>query len=132
MKRALLFLGLPLLLVAAGCTKVGAPEVVPDYQSYNQQAAQVHLTQSVQGMKQGEAVTIASGKTALDALKQSYQVETQTFSGVGDFVNSISGVKPDTKHFWAFYVNGTSSTVGAGTYTVKEGDKLEWKLDEIK
>ena len=73
------------------------------------------------------------GKTALDLLKVLYpgQVQTKVYSGVGEFVESISGVTPDSKHFWEFFVNGKSSNVGASSYVTKTGDVLEWKLSEI-
>lgn len=71
------------------------------------------------------------GKTALELLKSSHKIETQSFSGVGEFVKSIDGVTPDKDHFWAFYVNGKTSTVGASSYTSKSSDKIEWKLDKI-
>lgn len=71
------------------------------------------------------------GKTALELLKAGHKVETQNYSGVGEFVKAIDGVTPDKDHFWAFYVNGKTSTVGAGGYTSKSSDKIEWKLDKI-
>ena len=72
------------------------------------------------------------GKTALQGLKDLYTVQTKEYLGIGEFVESISGIKPDSKHFWAFYVNGQQSQVGASSYQMKSGDKIEWKLEEIK
>ncbi len=71
------------------------------------------------------------GKNALTILKSKYTVGTQEFSGIGEFVTSINGVTPDSKHFWAFYVNGKSSNIGASQYITKSTDKLEWKLETI-
>ena len=71
-------------------------------------------------------------KTALDLLKMGHKVETKEFSGIGEFVESINGTKADKKHFWEFIVNGKSSNVGAGSYKPVNGDKIEWKLTEIK
>lgn len=73
-----------------------------------------------------------AGKNALSLLKEKYKVETKTYKGLGELVVSIDGVKPDSKHFWAFYVNGKQSQTGAGAYTTKAGDKIAWKLEEIK
>jgi hypothetical protein len=72
------------------------------------------------------------GKTALQGLKDKYTVRTKEYSGLGEFVESISGISPDSKHFWAFYVNGSLSNVGPSFYNMKKSDKIEWKLEEIK
>ena len=72
-----------------------------------------------------------SGQTALDLLKFKHKVVINTYSGIGEFVVSIDGMKPDSKHFWEFFVNGKSSNVGASSYVLKEGDKIEWKLSAI-
>jgi hypothetical protein len=68
------------------------------------------------------------GRTAMDILKANYNVQTQSFGDMGDF----DGVEPDNKHFWALYVNGSVSQVGADQYVTKSSDILEWKLEEIK
>jgi hypothetical protein len=72
------------------------------------------------------------GKTAMELLKASHVVETQNFGGVGEFVNSIDGVTPDTSHFWSFYINGQQSQIGADTYITKSSEIIEWVLEEIK
>jgi len=68
------------------------------------------------------------GKTAMELLKASHQVEATPFD-FGDMVTSIDGVKPDSSQFWAFYVNGQASMVGADAYQTKNGDQITWKLD---
>lgn len=72
------------------------------------------------------------GKTALELLKDSHEIKTETYEGFGELVTSIDGVSADSKHFWAFYVNGKESQVGASTYKAKSTDKITWKLEEIK
>jgi hypothetical protein len=72
------------------------------------------------------------GKNALDLLKATHKVEVKVYSGIGEFVDGIDGLKSDTKHFWSFYVNGKQSTVGAGSYTTKTTDTIEWKFEQIK
>lgn len=72
------------------------------------------------------------GVDAMTLLKQNYSVETEDFgSGLGEFVKIIEGVVPANDEFWAFYVNGESSNVGASSYVSKEGDVIEWKIDKI-
>lgn len=74
------------------------------------------------------AVTVqgVAGQTALATLKASHKVETKTYTGLGEYVVSIDGVAGDATHYWSFNVNGKSSDVGAGSYTAKAGDSLEF------
>jgi len=74
-----------------------------------------------------------NGKTALELLKDNYTVETQEFSGVGEFVLSIDDIEAeDGQNFWAFYIDGEMAMEGASTYETKDGEKIEWRLDEIQ
>lgn len=74
-------------------------------------------------------ISIEEGKTALDALKKSADIESKG-EGENAFVVEINGIKPDEKkkEFWAFFVNGKEASVGAGSYKLKYGDQIEWKL----
>lgn len=69
-----------------------------------------------------------SGVDALTLLKQSATIE-QNSSGL---VTSINGRKAnDSSHeFWAFYVNGQEAQVGPSSYTTKDSDKIEWKIEK--
>lgn len=72
------------------------------------------------------------GQSALDLLKASHTVESTTYD-FGDFVTSIDGQASDgTTNFWAFYVNGEQSQVGASDYQTKNGDVIEWRLETIQ
>lgn len=71
------------------------------------------------------------GRNALDLLKETHNVETQEFSGIGEFVNSIDGIEPDSSHFWGFYINDQQAQVGASQYETSSGDVIEWKLEKI-
>lgn len=72
------------------------------------------------------------GRTALDLLKEKYNVSTESFGGAGEFVKSIDGMEPDANHFWAFYVNGQAAQVGAGSFITSSVDEIEWKLERIQ
>jgi hypothetical protein len=74
---------------------------------------------------------IIPGKNALDLTKKLATVITKG-EGVNAYVTIINGreVKSANKEFWAFYVNGKQSTVGAGGYQLKNGDKIEWKIEK--
>ncbi|OGE84637.1 MAG: hypothetical protein A3J48_03580 [Candidatus Doudnabacteria bacterium RIFCSPHIGHO2_02_FULL_46_11] len=74
----------------------------------------------------------AQGQTALALLRQGHQVTTKEFTGLGEFVTAIDGVEAGSSHFWAFYVNDQMAQVGADQYVTREGDRVVWKLEEIK
>lgn len=71
-----------------------------------------------------------AGRTALELLEEEAEVEMQ---GEGEmaFVTSIDGVAAGENQFWAFYVNGESAPVGAGSYVTEEGDRIAWRLESF-
>jgi len=91
--------------------------------------ATIIATQQI-GKDKPVTINIVSGKTALDLLQQTAKVQT-TGQGTNAFVTQINNVKTDSskKQYWAFYVNGKLSAVGAGSYKLNSGDKIEWKLE---
>jgi hypothetical protein len=76
-----------------------------------------------------QEVAIEEGKTALDLTKSVAKVKTKG-EGQDAFVTSINGKAADSakKEFWEFLVNGKSAEVGAGSYKLKDGDKIEWRI----
>lgn len=138
-----------IFLLAAGCNKV-QPQATnqPVSQSANQQVAQptttnpssdevktttITVTQIVEGSNLNKlSNVIPAGEFATDLLKRDHQIETKNYPGIGEMVLSIDGIKPDSSHFWAFYVNGKSSDVGASSYKPQNGDKIEWKLVKVQ
>ena len=70
------------------------------------------------------------GKNAFELLQETANIEFKKYD-FGVFVESIDGVKPDTKHFWKLYVNGKEAQVGADSIATKNGDTIEWKLEQI-
>lgn len=74
---------------------------------------------------QENKITVASGTSALEALKLIAEVETDYGGG---FVSSINGIKsayPDKRCDWFFYVNGFLAKEGAGSYIVVNGDLIQ-------
>jgi len=78
-----------------------------------------------------KASLIIEGTTALDYIKNQTQVKTKG-EGVNAYIVEISGRKADEskREYWAFYVNGKMAEVGAGSYELKDGDKIEWKIEK--
>jgi len=71
------------------------------------------------------------GKTALELLEQNAKIKTNG-TGTNAFITSINGVTANSSNqYWAFYINGESSTVGAGSYTTKSTDTISWKLESF-
>ncbi|OGK28208.1 hypothetical protein A3C28_03385 [Candidatus Roizmanbacteria bacterium RIFCSPHIGHO2_02_FULL_39_9] len=73
---------------------------------------------------------IGEGKTALDLLQQTSKVKTKG-EKENAYVIEIDGKKADDakKEFWSLYINGTIAPVGAGSYVLKNGDSIEWKIE---
>lgn len=74
---------------------------------------------------------VVVGKTALDLMKEKANVKTKG-EGLNAYVVEINGTatQDSKKEYWAFYVNGKPATVGAGSYKLKDGDKIEWKIEK--
>ena len=143
-RNKILFVAVAVFLLAAGCNKT---EPVRDAgtndanleQAVKQPAKSAPQTPVPVKEKTVEAKPVENvikydgqeGKNALELLKVGNKVETKSFGSAGEFVESINGIKPDTQHFWKFFINGKSASVGAGNYVTKSSDVLEWKLDKI-
>lgn len=133
----LLLIGLSLAFLAAGCNQqilVTKQPATQEKSSSGPASVAVTATLTVAGVGNLETISLpaSEGKTVLDVMKEKYKLETKHFAGVGEYIESINGVKPDKNHFWALYVNGKQSLVGAGDYKIKKDDKIEWKLEAIK
>lgn len=115
-----------LVIIAAG---VFVWKVADNNNNQNQQNQSQTKVQNASSPVSYEGV---QGQTALTLLKAKYDVQTKTYKGLGEQVISIDGVKPDSKHFWAFYVNGKLAAVGAGSYKTKSTDTITWKLEAIQ
>jgi hypothetical protein len=70
------------------------------------------------------------GKTALDLLKQHDPTAQTKGEGTNAYVTAIGGytANADKHEYWEMFVNGQSSSVGAGSYTTKSTDTIEWKI----
>lgn len=101
-------------------------------------------TQQEQNQKQADDVSISKdgktvsyngvdGEVALVTLKAVTSVKTKNSGDLGEFVTEINGVEAeDGQNFWAFYVDGKQADKGASNYETKFGEKVEWRLEDIK
>lgn len=128
-----LFFLFAIIFLAAGCNQ---KQATIQNQRITEQRQQIQVSQRVDLVDMGDQLFnfyADENKTALDILKSGHQVETKNFPGIGEFVENINGKRADgKKEFWAFYINGQQSQVGASDYKPKNKDKIEWKLEEIK
>lgn len=121
------------LAVTAGWSLLGPkPPTAPKPEIKQEEKALFGASISVTNAD--ETVTeykITEETTALEAVRKAAQVETKG-EGVSAFVTSINGRKADEakKEYWAFYINDKPSAVGAGSYTIKNGDKIIWKIEK--
>jgi hypothetical protein len=118
-------------LLATGCNQKPSEPAAQEVQGEHS----IQIRQKVQGDMSDSLFNIypSENKTALDLLKMGHKVETKTFKDAGEYVTAINGQKEKTrKNFWAMYVNGKQSTVGASTYKPADKDFIEWKLEVIK
>jgi len=74
-----------------------------------------------------EAMRLASADS-----KKPFLFKTKTFSGLGEFVEEINGLKnnPQENKYWIYYLNGKSAKLGISTQVVKPGDVIEWKFEK--
>jgi hypothetical protein len=77
-------------------------------------------------------VEIEEGKTALDLTSEAATIE-KTGEGKNAFITAINGEKADSSknEYWELLINGKPSQVGAGSYAVRDGDKIEWSLSKF-
>jgi hypothetical protein len=131
-KFRIIVLALAMVFVAASCNKT-AVQNSPQVQTQEPELAKIQVYETVEGSNLNKPdYEVHEGVAALALLKGTHTVQTKEYSGLGEFVESIDGTKPDKNHFWSFYVNGKQAEVGAGAYVLKNGDRIEWKLEKIK
>lgn len=76
------------------------------------------------------AVTVNSGSSVLDVLRQLKQAQlvTKDYS-FGTLVESIDGVKNGTNQkYWLYSVNKKEATISASQYMVKHDDQVVWEF----
>lgn len=128
----ILLVAFAVTFLAAGCNAVQPSQNSTPANQSQTQAIKVY--QSVEGsnFNSPDPYQTPSGENAMQLLKSIHQVKIKDFGpGLGEFAESIDGIMPAKDQFWAFYVNGKSSDVGASSYTLRDGDKIEWKLEKI-
>lgn len=93
------------------------------------------VTLSIEGLYEDTQVPITSDTTALSLLEKlneedpGLQLEIETYEGLGSLVTAIAGQKNgDDNHYWQYTVNGEMPMVGAGDYTLTDGETVAWEF----
>lgn len=135
MKNKILFL-IALGILIVGYMFVAAhPSIAPAKPEVVEQPAKETVTVSqkitspLHKNTKFQTISIEKSKTALDLLQKTAKIVT-TGEGENAFVLEIDGDAASTekKTFWAFILNDKEAPVGAGMYTLENGDKIEWSL----
>lgn len=73
-----------------------------------------------------------SGQTAFSLLVESVPKVTYKQYDFGFYIESINDLKGDENNFWAFYLNGEKSQVGADSVVVKPGEMVEFIYEKVE
>jgi len=84
-----------------------------------------------------ETIYLTKGATALEALRRVAVVETKYFVGLGEFIESVDGLRnnPETGKYWMFYIWNEEkaeweyATVGAGSYKLRDGERIMYRYE---
>lgn len=122
---------LALALTGAGCFTTTVQTDTTENAAVKEIAATLRLDAG-EGSVVSYGATIPENATALVFLKtmseeKQFTVQTKEYEGLGELVDGINGKTGAANEFWLFLINGTAATVGAGSYTVLEGDTIEFK-----
>lgn len=95
--------------------------------------------------QKNNSVTVSIGKETLnlsipsntifyDALLQAknagkIQFSGKNYTGLGFFITDIGSLHSGNGKNLLYYINGKEATVGVSSYTLKNGDIIEWKLE---
>ena len=111
-------------------------ETVPSQQNLNPIGKTYGVTQSVTILA-GDVTAhlrIPPNTIFYDALIQAKNSGIITFSGnnytgLGFFVTDIGTLRAGNGKNLLYYINGKEAIVGVSSYTLKDGDVIEWKLE---
>lgn len=134
-----IFLGVLLLIIGLGTWRIyeakTPPPAKPVIQEVKSGEVELKIAYEEDRAEQFSGVKIKEGVTALDVLQKlgkenNFEVTVEETS-FGPFIKGIGKKQGDKEHFWAFWVNGRMSEVGAGEYLIKFDDKIEFKYTKM-
>lgn len=98
----------------------------------------VNVSMRIDGiMPEAQTLQAVSGQTLLGLMRQlndsdpSLNLETQTYSGLGDLVVQIGNLRnTEDNKYWQYEVNGEMPMIGADRYILQPGDQIVWSFRE--
>lgn len=120
-------------LFLVGCTTIDSSSNTQTLEESNiEQAQTMEITIQLKindASDQQKEISVKEGTTALDALKQAYDVKESD-----GFVTEIDGYANNeaTQTYWMYEVNGEMAEVGAGDYLLTDQDTMTWTLETIQ
>lgn len=98
--------------------------------SEDTQAVTVSIKIFIDGQEQtalAQAVTVPEGTTLMEVMTENYEIAHEN-----TFITEINGHPQDltANRFWLYDINGEMAMVGMAEYELKEGDDIEWKLED--
>lgn len=83
-------------------------------------------------------VSIKNKDTVYDAMSNlankkdsNFSFHSKNYSGLGNFIDEINGIKGTPGHYWIYYINNKKASVGVSKYFVKNGDTIKWNQEVI-
>jgi len=80
-------------------------------------------------------IPIIQNDTAFSVLirasqQYNFRVKYTDYSKLGMFINCINNLCNHNNYYWFLYYNGTSSSLGASSLNIKNGDKILWRFEK--
>ncbi|MFB6244730.1 MAG: DUF4430 domain-containing protein [Candidatus Nanohaloarchaea archaeon] len=74
-----------------------------------------------------EEVSVANGSTVLEALNSTYRVDYRK-SSMGYYITSIKNISSNSTHFWLYFVENRTPSVGVGQYELINSSNVTFRL----
>lgn len=126
-------IALALLLMVGGMTLWADSAHAPAPAAEQNVPQQAVVSLSVAGLYSGKQVQITADETllgvlqALNAGDPQLRLATKDYPGLGTLVVGMGGLTNGAgKKYWQYKVDGTMPQIGAGSYKLKGGERVEW------
>ncbi|MBI5449268.1 DUF4430 domain-containing protein [Candidatus Gottesmanbacteria bacterium] len=92
------------------------------------------LTATLHAGETSIVLAFTDGQTLLEALSAAQNSGQISFtgkqhSGLGFYITDIGTLHESPGKYLVYYINGQSATLGVSTYTPKNSDVIDWKLE---
>jgi len=121
-----------LLLFMAFILFVGCDKKVEDKKSDDKKAVEVIVYDKEKEIVYEKKLETEKSKLS-DIIKNIDGLNIESENGqYGEFIVAINNVRQEDGYYWVYYVNDEYATVGVESYSVKNNDKVEFKLESFE